>query len=792
MSARPAAPTPSLNRASPLRTAGRGLRLMTHYADVGLALGVIGLMFVLVVPLPTWLLDVLLCCQFGLSLAVLLGTLYCAEPLEFSGFPPLLLFVTLFRVSLNVASSRLILMQADAGHVIESFGQFVVGGNYVIGAVIFLIFIIIQFVVITKGAGRVAEVAARFTLDAMPGKQMAIDADLNAGLIDEAQARDRRRKIEREANFYGAMDGASKFVRGDAIAALVITLVNIVGGLVVGVLMQGRDLSGAARTYSLLTIGDGLVTQIPALLVSTAAGILVTRSASEFSLGRDLSAQLLGRPKTLAMTAVFMGVFMMVPGMPKLVFGTLMVLTALLAWTMRRAGPALAAAAAAAGAGAGTPGIPGAPTGPGTPSGTPGAAAGAAGRDGRPQGAPAEIEELLKVEPLELELGASLIPLVEPGAGGDLLSRIAQIRKRMASETGIILPPVRVRDNLQLPPRHYRLLLRGASVGEGELQLDGLLAINPGGARSGLEGTPTVDPAFGLPGLWVAPAQRGRAEAYGYTVVEPPAVLSTHLHELLRANAAELLSRQDVQDMVDRVRESAPAVVKDVVPNAVSLSVLHRVLQGLLRERVPVRDLTIILETLGDHAGQGKTPEMLVEAARAALAPQFVRGYADAQGRLAAVALDPGLESRMAQAVAQTEEGPALVLPPLQVPRIIQAIEEHYARAERRRRNIVLICSAALRPHLRRLLERSLPKLPVISYMEIPRGLQLEIVSQVSASVWAVAPGTGGGEGLPTGEATTLHTAPGRGEAAVGSSSAAAGGSTAAAASGAAAAGRTG
>jgi flagellar biosynthesis protein FlhA len=467
----------------------------------------------------------------------------------------------------------------------------------------------------------------------------------------------------------------------------------------------------------LLTIGDGLVTQIPALLVSTAAGIIVTRSASENSLGQDISRQLLMRPRAVAMTAAFMGIFMLVPGMPKAAFGTLMVVTALIAWVLHRTsikGPETVPAGTAAGVGAGV--SPVAPAG---------------------RGGVSEVESMLKVEPLELELGATLIPLVEPGSGGDLLARIAQIRKRMAGEAGMVLPPVRVKDNLQLTARRYRLLLRGAPIGDGELHLDRLLAINPGSARSGLEGATTVDPAFGLPAMWIAPAQRGRAEAYGYTVVEPPAVLSTHLHELLRSYASELLTRQDVQDMVDRLREASPAIVKDVVPNVVSLPVLHRVLQGLLRERVPIRDLAVILETLADHAGTGKNVEALVEAARISLSSQFVRGLTDAQNRLGAVVLDPALETRLVQSIVPTDTGPALVLPPVQVPRILQAIEENHARSERRRRNVVLVCSATLRPHLRRLLDRSLPKTPILSYMEIPRGVQLDILSQVPATAWA-------------------------------------------------------
>ena len=689
------------------------LASIARFADVGLAFGVVGVIVVLVLPIPSAMLDMLLCMQLALSLAILVGTLYCNEALEFSGFPPMLLFITLFRLSLNVASARLILLNGDAGKVIHAFGDFVVGGNYIVGFAIFLILVAIQFVVITKGAGRVSEVAARFTLDAMPGKQMAIDADLNAGLIDESQARQRRNKIEREASFFGSMDGASKFVRGDAIAALLITAINILGGLAIGMLQKDMALTDALKRYTLLTIGDGLVTQIPALLVSTASGILVTRGASELNLGSDLSRQFLLKARPLQITATFLMIFALLPGMPTLPFASFSILLFVVAGMVSRAKGAEAEAQPAP--------VPGGKGAKG--------AAGGAKNERDPEG----VEPLLKVEAVELEVGAALVPLAQDGGPGDLLARISQIRKRLASELGIVLPPVRVRDNLHLGSRKYRIRLRGAPAGEGELAPERLMAIDPGGARPGLQGNPARDPAFGLPAVWITPETRGRAEAFGYTVVDAASVLSTHIHEVLRTHAADLLSRQDVQNLVDRVKESDPAIVKDVVPNQIGLPMLHRVLQALLRERIPVRDMTTILETLGDTGGKPEPVESLIERVRVALSPSFVRGLEEPPGRLTAIALEPALESRMLKSLVMTEHGPTLVLSPFQVPRLLKAIEELCGAPNRKQ--TALLCSGNLRPHVRRLLERSLPKLPVLSYLEIPNGTQLEIGGQVRADV---------------------------------------------------------
>ena len=682
---------------------------LLKHTDVALACGVIGMLMVLVVPLPPFILDVLLSIQLMFSISILLGAIYCNEPMEFSGFPSLLLLITLARLSLNVASSRLILLRGDAGHVISAFGTFVVGGNYVVGMTVFLILMVIQFVVITKGSGRVAEVAARFTLDAMPGKQMAIDADLNAGLIDEAQARARRSKIEREAGFYGAMDGSSKFVRGDAIAALIITAVNLLGGLAIGVIQRGMGIGDALRQFALLSIGDGVATQIPALLVSTAAGILVTRGASGSGLGSEVGQQLLAKPRALKITAVFLGVFGLIPGFPTLVLVTLGVCAWLLASAVERAQAAAPAAALAQG-GLGPKG------------------AGALGK--KTDSAQSATQNKL----LELELGRRLLPFADQN--GELLTRVTQIRKKLEAELGIVIPALHVRDNLDLPHNGYRLKARGAVIAQHEIQPDKLLAINPGAARGGLEGTPTTDPAFGLPALWITTAQQGRAETYGYTVVQPVAALITHLQEALKNSAAELLTRLDVNDALERVKESDPALVKDTIPGAVTVAVLHRVLQGLLRERIPINDMVSILETLGDQAGQSKTVDALVEETRAALAPSFVGAMLDNAGVLHALACEPQLESRMIQSLVRIENVPMLALNPQHVTAFVTRAAELSAASEKKRgRKPALVCSANLRPHIRRLMERSLPGMAVLSYPEIPRQASLEIVGQLSAGV---------------------------------------------------------
>jgi flagellar biosynthesis protein FlhA len=548
----------------------------------------------------------------------------------------------------------------------------------------------------------------------MPGKQMAIDADLNAGLIDETQARARRQKVEREANFYGAMDGASKFVRGDAVAALIITAVNLLGGLAIGVFQKDMDAGDAMRLFALLSIGDGLVTQVPALLISTASGILVTRGASDVSLGEDFGRQLLLKPRALQVTAGFMGIFAFVPGLPTIpllgLAGGAWMLSRVVVKAQTEEAASEKLKAAKGGAASGIAGTPSGSAKPDTP------------------------EAQLHMDMLELELGPALLSLADRN-GADLLGRIAQLRKKLAAELGIIIPALRVRDNLSLPGRHYRLKIRNAVVAEHEVHPDKLLAINPGNAKPGMEGIKTQDPAFGLPALWIPSSQRARGETNGYTVVEPVSVLATHLHELLRSNAADLFTRQDVQKLVDRVKENDPGLIKELIPNAINLATLHRVLQGLLRERMPIRDTVTILEVLGDNAGQNKPLNVLIEDVRAALAPAYVGSLLDDSGKLQAVACEPALESRLIQALLQTERGPMLVLQPNQVTALIRRINEDVTAAQKRKLKPVLLCSASLRIHLRGLVERMLPSLPIISYAEIPRRATLEIVAQIPASI---------------------------------------------------------
>jgi flagellar biosynthesis protein FlhA len=668
-----------------------GLNRLLPLTDLFLGLAVIVIIGMMVIPLPTVLLDLLLAVNLTMALVVLLTAMYVTEPLQFSVFPTLLLVLTLFRLGLNVAATRLILLQADAGRIIEAFGGFVVGGNLIIGLVVFFILMVIQFVVITSGAGRVAEVAARFTLDALPGKQMAIDADLNAGLITEAEARRRRRQVELEADFYGAMDGASKFVRGDAIAAVIIVLINILGGVAIGVLQNGLSLGDALRTYALLTVGDGLVSQIPALLLSTATGIIVTRAASEANFGRDVARELLSSPRALGIAAAVIIVLGLVPGLPKIPFLVIGGLTGGLAWTLYRSLQASAQQAAAA-------------------------------QQRQQQEAargPEAATELLHIDPLELEIGYGLIPLVDADQGGTLLHRITLIRRQLATELGFILPTVRVRDNLQLRPNEYVIKLRGVEIARGEVLAGSLLAMNPGTAEEGLEGIPTTEPAFGLPALWISPAQREQAELLGYTVVDAVTVLTTHLTEVIRTYAPALLSRQDVQTLLNTLRRDYPALVDELVPNLLTLGEVQKVLQNLLRERVSIRDLVTILEALADYARQTRDTDLLTEYVRRALARQITSQYRDDQGRLHALMLSPHLEQLLLNALQQTDQGLAIVLETATAQRLLQRLAQAMERMAASGHQPVLLCTARLRLPLRRFTERALPNLVVLSYAEI-------------------------------------------------------------------------
>jgi flagellar biosynthesis protein FlhA len=656
---------------------------ISHLIAPAAVVAVVGLM---VVPLPSIVLDLLLSVDIGLAVVLLLTSVYVREPIEFSVFPSLLLLLTLLRLSLNVASTRLVLLHGQdgidaAGKVIMSFGQFVVGGNFVVGVVVFLVLIAIQYIVINHGAVRISEVTARFTLDAMPGKQMSIDADLNAGLIDEKQARTRRERIRREADFYGAMDGAIRFTQRDALAAVLITGVNIVAGLVIGIVQHGLDLSTAARTYTILTVGEGLVTAIPALLVSMSGGLITTRAASESHLGEEVAGQLFSRARPMAVGGAVLFGLALIPGLPKFSFLLIAGVFVAAAW-FNREGRVPAAAEDA----------PAAPP-------------------------PDALDQALAVDPLGVEVGYALIALVDEKQGGSLLSRIRAIRRQIATDTGVVVPPVHVADNLQLGPRVYSILVKGIEVARGELYPDRWLAINPGTASSAVEGAPTKEPAFGLPAWWINAEQRERATTAGYTVVDPTTALSTHLSEVIRGYLPDLLGRQQAKDMVDRVAQSAPKLVEELVPKVVSVGEIQRVLRQLLRERVPVRDLTTILEAIADAATVTKDTDQIVEAVRASLGRAICRVHQTDGGELPVISFAPTLEERLLQAIVRTEHGAVLAIEPGEAQslasRIARALETAVAQP-------VLLCTPVLRPHLWRLFSRVLPQVGVLSHNEVP------------------------------------------------------------------------
>ena len=669
-------------------------------SEVILSVAFLGLLVILLVPLPTPVLDLLLAFNLGLTVLLLLVTLSVKQALEFSVFPSVLLLMTLFRLTLNVATTRLVLLNADAGVIVAAFGRFVVGGNLVVGMVIFLILIIIQFVVITKGAGRISEVSARFTLDAMPGKQMAIDAELNSGAIDEGEAKRRRQQLMRESEFYGTMDGASKFVRGDAIAAVIITAINLIGGIVIG-LMRGQSLPIAIRTYSILTIGDGLISQVPALIVATASGILVTKATSQVSLGQEISNQFTANPRPLQIGALILLGLGLSPGMPALPF---VVLAALLYFGGRR----LVA-----------------------PAPPPGAPAPAAAK-------PAEgyLEDFLQSDRAGLEIGARLIPLVDSRRGPGILERIGGLRRDMARKSGLWVPPVRVRDNIQLEPEAYRILVNGREVARGKIRPDRSLAIDPGGARFPVAGEETRDPAFGLPAKWIAENDRQRAELGGWTVVDAPSVVITHLGEMIRKHAHELLSREDLKAMLDKVRETSPAVVDELIPTVLTAGVLHRVLCILLEERVSVANLTRILESLASHAGTVKDPHELVERVRLDIGRTVCDRFRDEQGRLHAVVFDPRLEVELRRSL----QDKSLVMDPARLESMILRLAEEWRKATARNQEVALLADSSMRRSVRQVLARSLPELSVIAYQEIPSDLLMEAVFMLRPEDLAPAP----------------------------------------------------
>jgi flagellar biosynthesis protein FlhA len=667
------------------------------------------LVLVLLIPLPPALLDILLSLNITISAVIMMTTIYVMHPLELSSFPSLLLAMTLYRLVLNVASTRLVLTvgeRADnpaeamsaAGHVIETFGNFVASGSLAVGLIIFIILVVIQFVVITKGATRISEVAARFTLDGMPGKQMAIDADLNAGIIDEAEAKRRRENINREADFYGAMDGASKFVRGDAIAGIIITLVNILGGLYVGMIENGWDIWRCLETFTKLTIGDGLVTQVPAFIISISAGFIITRSTSKSNLGDELINQLTAKPVALAIAAGFLGMLALtpLPKPPLIVLGGSCAALAYILSSTRKKAEAAAAASAAKGA---------------KPS---------AVKQEQP------IESLLNVDPLELEVGYGLIRLVDKSQGGDLLDRISLIRRQIAGDMGIIVPPIRIRDNMQLEPNQYSIKLRGVEIGRDICMPGQYLAINSGAVREKVNGMETREPAFGLPAVWVTESDRGRAEKYNYTVVPASSVIATHITDLIKRYSCDLLTRDEVKKLLDTLKEKSPAVIEEVVGNVFKLGDVQKVLQNLLRERVPIRDLQAILETLGDWAPRTKDLEILTEYVRNTLARSICASCMDKTVTLHCITLDPALEDTINAHIERTENGSYMTLPPARANQIIEKVREQIEKNVTPSGSLVILCSPQIRLQLRRLIESTLPNTPVLAFNEVVRDAKVQ------------------------------------------------------------------
>ena len=692
---------------------------LARNSDVVLGLLVLGIVAVMIIPVPSIIMDVLLTFSLTLSIVIILISMYILKPLEFSVFPSVLLIATLARLAINVASTRLILIKGHegpdaAGKVIMAFGNFVIGGNYAVGLVIFSILVVINFVVITKGAGRIAEVAARFTLDAMPGKQMSIDADLNAGLIDEAEARRRRAQISQEAEFYGAMDGASKFVRGDAVAGIIITLINIVGGLIIGVLQHGMDIKTALHNFTLLTVGDGLVGQIPALIVSTSAGIIVTRAASESNLGAEVSKQIFAHPKAIGISAAVIFFFGLIPGLPHIPFLIFAIITGLIAWVSynlkNSMGEELGWTAGA----------------------IPDRERKASDEEkGTPQRE--EPDYVPPLDILELNLGYSLIPLVDSEQKGDLVERIKSVRQQFASEMGIMIPSVHIRDSLQLEPNRYSILIKGTEVANGELMMDRHLALNPTGIEKGIQGIATREPSFGLPALWILTQDKERAELSGYTVVDPSTVIATHLTEIIRTYSYELIGRQEIQSMLNNFAKRYPKVVEELVPGLLPLGIVVKVLQNLLKERVPVRDLLTILEALADYAPSTKDPEILTEYVRANLARTITKQY-QAQNNLPVITLEPSLEEKISSAVRQVPQGMHISLEPRMAHGIINRLRSVMENANKKGIYPVLLTSPAIRSPLRRFIERFIPNIVILSSNEISSMVNVQPIDIVRYS----------------------------------------------------------
>ncbi|MGG1520129.1 flagellar biosynthesis protein FlhA [Paenibacillus oryzisoli] len=672
--------------------------------DLFVLVGIICIVLMMIVPVPIPLLDFLLIINISIALMVILVAMNTKEALQFSIFPSLLLITTLFRLALNVSTTRNILSHAEAGDVVRTFGSFVAAGNIVVGFVVFLILVLVQFIVITKGSERVAEVAARFTLDAMPGKQMSIDADLNAGMINEVQARERRQKIEREADFYGAMDGASKFVKGDAIAGIIILVINLIGGFIIGMSMKGMDFSEALQTFSILTIGDGLVSQIPALLISTAAGIIVTRASSEGNLGHDVTKQLTAQPKLLyivAGTLVVLGVFTPIH------WFTTFPIAGLLSYAAYRMQKNLDREAIKEEQLVEEQQI-------------------------EEVRSPESVISLLQVDPIEFEFGYGLIPLADTQQGGDLLDRIILIRRQCALELGVVVPVIRIRDNIQLRPNEYIIKIKGNTVARGELLLNHYLAMSPGIDDDSISGIETTEPAFGLPAIWIDEMNKERAELSGYTVVDPPSVVATHLTEIIKKHAHELLGRQETKALVDNVRETYPALVDDLIPSVLNVGDVQKVLAKLLREKISVRDLVTILETLADYGTYTKDPEILTEYVRQALSRQITQQYTSIGDSLKVITVGPSVEKKIAESVQQSDQGSYLALDPSSSQIIHHRVTEQVSKLIQSGQQPVILTSPTIRMYVRQLLERTLQDIPVLSYSELEPSVEIQSMGVVN------------------------------------------------------------
>ncbi len=669
-----------------------------------IAMGVIAILMVMILPIPTFLLDVLLSFSIAISIIILLMSMYVLKPLQFSVFPSILLMVTLLRLSLNVASTRLILLHGSegtsaAGQVIQSFGTFVVGGNYVVGLIVFLVLVLINFVVITKGATRVAEVSARFTLDAMPGKQMSIDADLNAGLISDTDARRRRVEIEQEANFYGAMDGASKFVRGDAIAGILIVLINIIGGLIIGVLQMDMPVVEAARNYTLLTVGDGLVTQVPALIVSTAAGILVTRTATSAELGDEVKSQVFTQPRAIATAAIMLFVFALIPGMPKISF---VLVAAIIGFVAYRVVKSLARKKIEEEAQEKEVALPAEP-----------------------------VDVIAPLDAMGLEVGYTLIPLVDATQGGELLQRIKALRRQLATEMGFIMPAIHIRDNLKLKPDQYSVLLKGVEVAGGSVMMGHHLVISTDDKAMKIKGIATKEPAFGLPAMWVTDKEKDAIMAKGYVVVDPATVMTTHLTELTKVYADELLGRQEVQSLVDNLEQLYPRVVKEIVPKVVPINLLHRVLQRLLRERISIRDLLTIIETMGEYVVMTKNADILTGYVRQALSRAITRQYQDKDGNITVMIMSPDIEDKISRSISHTEHESFVSPDPTLVKKMVSSLQKMVSAFTSSGLQPIVLCSPNTRIHFRKILEKFFPNVVILAHNEISREANVKSMGMV-------------------------------------------------------------